>query len=476
MTPSRGCGPAGPATKLRQPWPSLVVVMLAIGFSVAHAQQPATPQAAQAEQHPAPPPPANIVFVDAAAVTLAPDSSGSFKLDTALKNSGGNPGTPSFNLRCVETTPCDKKTLTPKPAIGSMPANTTEIAHFSLTGIELPATYYIELVTTEGEGKASKITNTSLKQIKLTQKYATWDVILAFAACLIASMSVMIATRIAVYLKLGLLPKGFKVGGPAWEFTKSWSSTLTFAGATVTAALALGALPELTKNASRNGYAIMALWIALIVVIAPLSFVILRNGSIVKDKKTEEEGVEYTGGILAFFSSCALTLFSGLAQLLVLFLLGDELFRGYGAWSWRLVDHDPWWIGTGSILILVAAAMLCVHTLVSARLTIELELADRTENALNMVGAAAEAKVGDLKGNLEKMTVGPDDKAIAELEERGKQAADCLDWARNTFLGIRNDRALPWNYQATLKKAAKHLNVALPPAVSPRPHRSWPVL
>ena len=140
---------------------------------------------------------------------------------------------------------------------------------------------------------------------------------------------VMIATRTAIRLKFGPLPNNFKVGPLAWDFAKSWSSTLTLAGATVTAALALSALPELTRNASKNGYPITALLIALVVVVAPLSFVIFGRGNVMEDEETKKESVVYTGGLFAFLS-CTLTLFAGLAQLLVLFLLGDELFRDYG--------------------------------------------------------------------------------------------------------------------------------------------------
>ncbi len=125
--------------------------------------------------------------------------------------------------------------------------------------------------------------------------------------------------------------------------------------ATVTAALALSALPELTRNGSKNGYSIMAFLIALVVVIAPLSFAIWRRGTIVQDDQTKQETVVYSGKLRFFFLSCFLTLFAGLAQLLVLFLLGDELFRDYNVWSFIRVGREPWWLGLGAVLILATA-------------------------------------------------------------------------------------------------------------------------
>src|SRR5262245_13656472 len=53
-----------------------------------------------------------------------------------------------------------------------LPSNAVGITQVEITKVELPATCYIELVT-EGEGG-----NTSLKQIKLTQQYVTWTILI----------------------------------------------------------------------------------------------------------------------------------------------------------------------------------------------------------------------------------------------------------------------------------------------------------
>jgi hypothetical protein len=417
--------------------------------------------------------------VDASAQTLSPDSSRAFRLDTALKNSGGSEGTPSFRLRGLEDEKCNKEALVPNPPIGSMSANAVAIAHFSITDVELPATCYLELVT---KGPDGKITNTSLKPIKLSQLYASEDFMWALLVCLGVSVAVTIVARVRVRLKVGRLPKGFKLGEPAWEFAKSWSTTLTLAGATVTAALSLSALPELTQNASKSGYAIIALLIALLVVVAPLSFVIFRCGHVKVDEQTKKESVVYTGGLKAFFLSCTLTLFAGLAQLLVLFLLGNELFRDYRVWSWYPAFHEPWWFGLGSILIVVAAATLCVHTVRSTLLTIQLERANPTMGKLAMVKTRARARANRafLAEMLTKSVIaGSDETARAAVVNKDiEHAVNDLELANAIDRQFRtsNGHALSKDDEDKLEQLAQRLEVNLQSAESSRPPHSWPVL
>ena len=80
---------------------------------------------------------------------------------------------------------------------------------------------------------------------------------------------------------LGAKPQryNFKLGSPAWDFTKSWSSNTALAGAVISTALALSALPELTKYASKSGYSALALLISFAVIIAPFVFIAFRSGA-----------------------------------------------------------------------------------------------------------------------------------------------------------------------------------------------------
>src|SRR5438445_2430057 len=151
-------GPRRRMKKIGRAWLSIVILALAIGCPFAYAQP-----AIAAEQ------PANIVFVDGAAVTLAPDSAGAFELETPVKNTGGAPGEPSFKLLGLDNAKCNKdnKDLIPDPAIGSLDPNAVAIAHFTITAVPLPAVWHIELQSTAHGG------NTTLKPVKMSQQYAT---------------------------------------------------------------------------------------------------------------------------------------------------------------------------------------------------------------------------------------------------------------------------------------------------------------
>lgn len=478
MKCSRENNSAGAAITLQRAL--YLVLMVGIGCAAAHAQDSRISQPSTGGQQTVTTQPANIGFIDASAVTLSPNSAGTFKLDTAVKNSGGGEGTPSFRLRGVDDVQCDKDPLEPSSALDSIAANVTKIAHFSITGVEMPATCYIELVTKEG----GKITNTSLKQIKLSQNYATMDVIGALVVCLVISIAVgMGATRVAVRKKLGRLPEDFEVGPPAWEFAKSWSSTLTLAGATVTAALALSAVPELTRNASKSGYSLLALLIALMVVVAPLSFVIFRRGNVVQDEETKKEDVLYSGGMPLFLLSCTLALFAGLAQLLVLFLLGDELFRDYTVWAAYPIYRQPWWLGLGAFLTLAGAAVLCIHTVRSVVLTVELELANRAKGRLEMVKNKAQERVADLKERAASIRgkvrhdTDIEKAAMAAVDDEVRQASELFGWASEADrdFWIRNENSLGQFNQAELEAAEKGLRINLKSGRR-KPPRSWPIL
>jgi len=315
-------------------WPAIMLLAFAIERPSAYAED-AKP---------------NFVFVDGAAVTLSPDASNAFKFDIPLKNSGGKEGKASLKLSGKDKG-CQAKV---NPEAISLSSNAIEITHFEITNVELPATCYIELVTEGGGG------NTSLKQIKLTQQYATSTVLTPLCICALISVAVALtAWGVAwIWLKRKLC-LNFKLGSPAWDFTKSWTSTTTLVGAIISTALTLSALPELPKYASKSGYSALALLISLVVIIAPFVFTAVRTGEIQEDGKTYS--VVYQGCLWAFLPSCAITLFAGLAQLVVLYFLLSEIFEGYRFWVFQFY------------VAAVLGLMLCGHALYSMFLTIKLQ-------------------------------------------------------------------------------------------------------
>jgi prepilin-type processing-associated H-X9-DG protein len=240
----------------------------------------------------------NVAFVDGSAATLSPDSSGTFKFDIPVKNSGREGNAVASLLGDKQ---CAGATLAPR-TLGSLKKNALEMKSFEVSNIKLPATCYIELVSDGTDG------NRSLKQIKLNQKYAKSGVLIALGICLVLSLA---AVKVGCCLAGESL--GFRMGTPAWDFAKSWTSTTTLVGAIVSTALALGALPELTKYASKSGYAVLSLLTSLVVVIAPFVFTVFRTGEVEKDTKTGTYSVVYQGWLWALLVSCAMTLFAGLA-------------------------------------------------------------------------------------------------------------------------------------------------------------------
>lgn len=328
-------------TGLARLWPLIIVLGAVAGCPVAQAEETKT----------------NFVFVDGAAVTLSPDSSGGFKFDVPVKNAGKD-GAATVEL--VGDTQCISATLKPT-SLDTLKMNIVEIKPFAISNIRLPATCYIELVS---EGPDS---NRSLKQVKLNQEYARSGVLEALGVCFGLSLSAAL---------IGWIVTGecltFQLGTPAWDFAKSWTSTTTLVGAIISTALALGALPELTKYASKSGYAILALLTSLVVVVAPFIFTVFRTGHVEKDSKTGVYSVVYQGCLWALLISCAMTLFAGLAQLVVFFLLLHEIFQGYWFWSYS-TSMAPVSKNLGCILAFSLAFVLWAYSIYSIYLTIKLQ-------------------------------------------------------------------------------------------------------
>jgi hypothetical protein len=326
-------------------WPAIVLTAFSLGCASAHADE-AKP---------------NIVFVDGTAVTLSPNSSNEFNFDTPLKNTGSIPGEASVELLSGSDNGCGPgQVVKPKGKIKLSP-NAVEITQFEISNVKLPTICHIQLKTDGTDG------NTSLKQIKLTQQYSTLTVLLTLLGCFIISL----VTAGAAWSKTR--PSwDFKLGPPAWDFTKSWSSNTSLAGAIIVTALTLSALPELTQYASKSGYSILALLIAFAAIVAPFVFTAFRSGVIKKDPTTKLPFVEYHGFLCLFLISCAITMFAGLAQLVVAHWLLYEIFREYSL-SWLLL-----------VSMAALGGSMCVYACYSMRLTIQLQAgaSTPTDNAL----------------------------------------------------------------------------------------------
>ncbi len=299
----------------------------------------------------------NFAFVDPSAASLSPDTSGTLKLDTLVKNAGQE-GTATVAL--LGDSQCtDDKVVTPK-TLKSLKKNVPRIEHFEIADIKLPATCYIELVS----GASG---NSSLKPIKLNQVYARSGVLVAIVVCF--GLSVLAAVIGWAFAGESLL---YELGAPAWDFAKSWTSTTTLVGGVISTALALGALPELTRYASKSGYAILALVASLVAVVAPFVFTVFRTGDVERDAKTGVYSVVYKGWFGPCLVSCAMTLFAGLTQLVVFFLLLHEVFQGYAFWSYS-ESNNPVSRNLGAYLVAGVTFVLWVYSVYSIYLTVRLQ-------------------------------------------------------------------------------------------------------
>lgn len=147
---------------------------------------------------------------------------------------------------------------------------------------------------------------------------------------------------------------------------KSWISNTTVVTSAIATAMALGALPELTKYASKTGYAALAFMTALAVIVAPFLFTAFRVGEI-----KEDGSVDYGTWLWLFLLTGAITLAAGMVQVVLLFLLFDEIFLGYRFWSLGSVD-EPWaWPNLGLLLTVALFVALCRYVSHSMFMTIK---------------------------------------------------------------------------------------------------------
>jgi hypothetical protein len=241
------------------------------------------------------------------------------------------------------------------------------MTHVAVFGVKLPATCYIKLTA------GSQAGNTSLKQIKLNQQYLTKDVLYPLGVGLALAVIVAIATGALARWKIGeIVGANYRLGSPAWELDKSWISNTTVVSSVLATAMGLGALPELTKFASKTGYAALVFMTALAVIIAPFLSTAFRRGEVKKDADNKT-AVVYGTCVWLFLLCGAVTLFAGITQVVVLFLLFDEIFLPYGFWSIGS-EPQPWTslnLGLVSTAVLVIA--LCRYVGQTMFLTIRLQ-------------------------------------------------------------------------------------------------------
>jgi uncharacterized membrane protein len=124
----------------------------------------------------------------------------------------------------------------------------------------------------------------------------------------------------------------------------------------------------LTKYASKTGYAALAFMTALAVIVAPFIFTAFRVGEVKADGS-----VDYGTWLWLFLLTGAITLAAGMVQVVLLFLLFDEIFLAYHFWSMGSAT-EPWaWPNLGFISTIVLFAALCWYVGHSMFMTVKLQ-------------------------------------------------------------------------------------------------------
>ncbi len=153
-----------------------------------------------------------------------------------------------------------------------------------------------------------------------------------------AGLAIGVSFRLAIIIsvvgmlgshrRLGDLPS-LRLGPPNWDFSNSWGSTFTAAGALLGTVLSTGILSN-TRLMSSNSYAGCNLFFGGLVVIAPFVFAATRRVD-PTEPAPDGSGVAYDGTALFFLISSAVTLWAVIGELWVVMLLSWEFLHGPAA-------------------------------------------------------------------------------------------------------------------------------------------------
>jgi len=117
-----------------------------------------------------------------------------------------------------------------------------------------------------------------------------------------------------------------RMGSPTWDFTKSWSSTLTLAGAGLATLFALTSLPEHGHHFGKVTYALLSTLFAALIGLAPAVYNLFRDP--VQSKADDGTvDIQYQGFVLLFLAAGVLTMTGVFAQLRLLRDLVDDLAK-----------------------------------------------------------------------------------------------------------------------------------------------------
>jgi len=262
----------------------------------------------------------NIIFVDTQPLTVPLTNDGLLLTSVVVQNRGTGLGGVQFCTFLNQSSECVHNIQILK---GGDQLNSQQVSDMSLriTGIQAPTSGYLGLLTRDANGKQLVIT---FRQLKVNVPFfpaIAWipiwiGVVIAILLCLYSSWRLANAKP-----PISLVTK---MGSPAWDFSKSWASNITVAGALLSSTLGVSALPELTQHLSKGGYAILSVYFTLLVIVAPLLFNVMRKPVITDTTGSDGSKLQYQGYVASFLTASGITVWAVTGQMLTLLILIDE--------------------------------------------------------------------------------------------------------------------------------------------------------
>lgn len=313
---------------------SLIAACCALAALTAQPNSAAEPRSAEA----------NFTFVDAQPTTLTVTLGGSTNARIAVRNTGSQPGKPQF---CVLLQTNGQLDCFHSAVLGANPlvdAGQVVVLTVRVSVTEIPLSGYLALQTFDAAGA---LVTMALKPLKGNPPFFPQ---LAWLTVAVGGGSAGLMCYLVVQrLRREGRPLSGKMGAANWDFTRSWASNVTVAGALLSAALSLTALPDQTRYLNKGGYPILNLLFTLLAGLAPLVYNAFRSG--VWDATAPEgQQLQYQGTVKLFFVASGTTISAVTAQTMTLSLVICEL-RNAGMLS-------P--IAGGAFFVLLIAITMCV--------------------------------------------------------------------------------------------------------------------
>jgi hypothetical protein len=264
---------------------------------------------------------ANISYVDAQPLTLSVNEDDrTASASVAVRNTGGAPGRVKFCalVQGKGRVECNHQ-VTVLVADKLVRSDQIVLLPIRIEDVQPPVAGYLGLQTYDESGKAL---NTSLRQLKIdppTFPRSAWYLVVlgsisALCVCLVVGLR----------LKRQRLSLFGRMGTPTWDFTRSWASNITIAGALLSAALYIAVFPEQTRYISKGGFGVLTLLFTLLAGFAPFVFNVFRRGGL---DPTAPPGAQlhYQGFVIWFLAASGITIGAVSAQMLTLAVVIAEI-------------------------------------------------------------------------------------------------------------------------------------------------------